>query len=64
MYSAVTYVMALHNKIAKENFNKFTQSQKNQYLYWIMTAKMPETRANRVKQVVLRSEQNKKLGLV
>lgn len=47
------------NPAAKANFEVFTDSIKKQILYWIKTAKRPETRLNRINKTVILSEQNK-----
>jgi len=51
------------NKKAKENFEKFSKSNKRYYLWWIESAKRPETRAKRIKEVVERAKENKRFGV-
>ncbi len=46
------------NKIAKENFKNFTNSQQLRYVYWINDAKREKTRIKRIKQVVQLASQN------
>jgi len=48
---------------AKENFFNFSLSIRRQFLYWIDSAKRPETRKIRIKQTVLMSLANKKPGI-
>jgi uncharacterized protein YdeI (YjbR/CyaY-like superfamily) len=36
------------NKVAKSNFEAFSSSAKKVILYWIKSAKRPDTRANRI----------------
>lgn len=47
------------NYPAKENFEAFTDSIKKQILYWIKTAKRPQTRKNRIEKVVTLAAENK-----
>lgn len=47
---------------AKENFLNFSVSVRRQFLYWIDSAKRPETRKERIKQTVLMAAANKKPG--
>ena len=49
------------NKKAKENFEKFPPSAKRLYLYWILTAKRPETIKKRVKETIERSRENRRM---
>ena len=51
------------NKAAGENFGKFAPSYKKQYIWWIESAKMKETRKRRIKEVVRRAAINKKPGI-
>lgn len=37
---------------ARRNFDAFPASARKQYLYWVLTAKRPATRAQRVREVV------------
>ena len=48
------------NKKAKENFDNFAPSYKRIYLVWLESAKLPETRARRIEEVVKRARANKK----
>jgi uncharacterized protein YdeI (YjbR/CyaY-like superfamily) len=45
---------------AKENFEAFAVSYKKQALWWIKSAKRPETRARRVEETTLLAAENKK----
>ena len=36
------------NGVARQNYDTFTASAKKRYLYWITSAKRPETRARRI----------------
>jgi uncharacterized protein YdeI (YjbR/CyaY-like superfamily) len=47
------------SKIAKRNFDTFNESIKKQILYWIKTAKRPQTRKNRIEKVVTLAVENK-----
>lgn len=51
------------NKKAAANFFHFSQSIRKQFLYWIHSAKRPETRTARIKQTLLMAVANKKPGL-
>ena len=46
------------NKLAWENFNKFSNSTRFQYIYWIKSAKKDETIQKRIIDVVKKAEQN------
>jgi uncharacterized protein YdeI (YjbR/CyaY-like superfamily) len=48
------------NKVANENFEAFSDSIKKQVLYWIVSAKMKETRLRRIKKTVELAAKNKK----
>lgn len=50
------------NKKAYDNFIGFSISYRRQFLYWIDSAKRPETRAARITQTVLMATANKKPG--
>lgn len=50
------------NKVAKENFNNFSQSTKRNILEWIYSAKRPETRAQRISKTVELAAQNIKVN--
>ncbi len=47
-----------HNKKAKENFANFSNSNKKQILWYIVSAKQAETREKRVKLIVTEAEKN------
>lgn len=47
------------NPNAKANFEAFNDSVKKQILYWIKTAKRPETRIKRINKTIILSEQNR-----
>jgi len=51
------------NKKARENFNNLAPSYKKQYIGWLISAKREETKKARLKEVIERLEQNKKLGM-
>lgn len=51
------------NKKAKAHFTAFSLSIRKQFLWWINSAKQPETRKARLKQTVLMAAANKKPGL-
>ena len=53
----------LKNKKALENFQAFPQGYRKRFLFWIDSAKTPETRAARIKQTFLMAVANKKPGL-
>jgi len=46
------------NKLALKNFNKFSNSTRLQYIYWIENAKKDETRQKRIINVVKKAKQN------
>jgi uncharacterized protein YdeI (YjbR/CyaY-like superfamily) len=48
------------NKTAKNNFESFPPSLKQQFAYWITTAKKPETREKRIRETVARAERNER----
>lgn len=50
------------NAEAQANFEKFTASQKKQFLYWITSAKTEKTRQKRIQDVVEMAAKNKRLG--
>jgi uncharacterized protein YdeI (YjbR/CyaY-like superfamily) len=50
-------------KSALDNLKAFSPSVRKQFMFWIYSAKTPETRAKRIAQTVLMSEANKKPGL-
>lgn len=47
---------------ARENFEAFGPSYMKQALYWIKTAKRPETRAKRVEEIARAAAENRKVG--
>lgn len=47
------------NDVAKNNFENFNDSVKKQILYWIKTAKRPQTRQNRIEKTVELASENK-----
>ena len=50
---------ALENNIpAKKNFISFPASSKKMFLFWILSAKQPKTRAKRIQQTVALAAQN------
>lgn len=49
-------------KAALTNYKSFSPSVRKQFMFWIDSAKTPETRAKRIAQTVLMSEANKKPG--
>lgn len=51
------------NKKARENFGLFSMSIRKQFLFWIYSAKRPETRTARLQQTLLMAAANKKPGL-
>ena len=53
----------LKNKEAFENFNAFPLGYRRRFLFWIDSAKKPETRMARLKQTVLMAAANKKPGI-
>lgn len=52
------------NKITWENFNRFAKSYQNTYIFWVTSAKRPETIKRRIKFVVERSMKNLKPGMM
>ncbi len=51
---------ALNESNAAKNFESFAPSYKRTYLRWLERAKLPETRAKRISEVVKRAAQNRK----
>jgi uncharacterized protein YdeI (YjbR/CyaY-like superfamily) len=45
---------------AEINFNQFNDSSKKQILWWVASAKRPETRKRRIRKIVEMAAQNKK----
>lgn len=46
------------NKTAKKHFDAFSTSAKKMILHWVVSAKRPETRANRIQQTVEKASKN------
>ena len=51
------------NRFAFENFDRLSPSQKKQYSNWVMSAKKPETRTKRLKEMIQLLEKNEKPGM-
>lgn len=49
-------------KAALTNYKAFSPSIRKQFMFWVDSAKTPETRAKRIAQTLLMSEANKKPG--
>jgi uncharacterized protein YdeI (YjbR/CyaY-like superfamily) len=49
---------------ALANFEAFAPSYRTQYLWWVASAKQPETRARRVEKVVAAAAANRKPGMM
>lgn len=47
-----------NNKLAFENYQKFSPSARKNYLYWLNQAKRPETRLNRISVIIDLCEKN------
>jgi uncharacterized protein YdeI (YjbR/CyaY-like superfamily) len=47
------------NATAKHNFEAFSNSLKKNILFWIDTAKRPETRSKRIEQTIISAAQNR-----
>jgi uncharacterized protein YdeI (YjbR/CyaY-like superfamily) len=47
------------NDLARQNFEVFSNTWKKNILYWIDTAKRPETRQNRIEQTVRSAAENR-----
>jgi uncharacterized protein YdeI (YjbR/CyaY-like superfamily) len=47
-----------NNRTAQKNVENFSNSNKKQILWYIASAKKPETRTKRIKQIVLEAEKN------
>ncbi len=52
------------NVLARKNFNAFSDSAKKQVLWWIESAKTPETRQKRIFQAVSMAFKNEKAPIV
>jgi uncharacterized protein YdeI (YjbR/CyaY-like superfamily) len=50
------------NKKARKNFESFPPSLKEQFIYWITSAKRPETRTKRIQETAVRAERNERPG--
>jgi uncharacterized protein YdeI (YjbR/CyaY-like superfamily) len=48
------------NKKARDNYNAFTDSVKKQVLWFVISAKRPETRQNRIDKVIKATKKNEK----
>ena len=51
------------NPKALEFFNSLNKADRQQYIYWVASAKREETRQNRIKESLELLEKNQKLGL-
>ena len=49
------------NKVARQNFAAFSASNKKQLLWYLASARRPETRQKRIVQIVHAAAQNKSL---
>jgi uncharacterized protein YdeI (YjbR/CyaY-like superfamily) len=49
---------------AYTNFMNFAKSYQSSYLHWYLNAKRPETKEKRLKEIIQRSRENKKPGMV
>ena len=47
------------NQTAQQNFERFSNSSKKNVLFWIESAKRPETRMKRIEQTIIAASQNK-----
>ena len=52
------------DKIAWDNFQNFANSYRNMYIEWVKNAKTDMTRTKRICEVVKRSKDNKKPGII
>jgi uncharacterized protein YdeI (YjbR/CyaY-like superfamily) len=52
------------NKIAFENFMKFSQSARRLYIEWYKYAKQDKTRLGRIKKIIRFSEENRRPGMM
>jgi uncharacterized protein YdeI (YjbR/CyaY-like superfamily) len=50
------------NRKARDNFNALAPGYRKQFLFWIDSAKLPETRKKRIRQTVKMAAANKKPG--
>lgn len=51
------------NEQARNFFDGLAQSHRKQYILWIVTAKMPETKEKRIRESIGLLERGQKLGL-
>jgi uncharacterized protein YdeI (YjbR/CyaY-like superfamily) len=51
------------NEKARHNFESLAPSYRKQFIWWITSAKMHETRRRRIQKIVRLAEENKKPGL-
>ena len=51
------------NEKARHNFESLAPSYKKQFIWWITSAKIHETRKRRIQKIVRLAEENKKLGM-
>ena len=58
---ALTDALKKNNR-AKKSFEKLTPSQKNQFLFFIVSAKRDETKEKRIKETIRLLVENKSLG--
>jgi uncharacterized protein YdeI (YjbR/CyaY-like superfamily) len=54
----------LSDKVAWNNFQKFANSYRNMYIGWVNNAKTDITKRKRISEVVKRSRENKKPGVI
>jgi len=52
------------NPLAELNFNSFPLSTRKQYIGWLKSARKEETKVKRIREIVKRSEANKKAGIL
>jgi uncharacterized protein YdeI (YjbR/CyaY-like superfamily) len=52
------------NEDAWQNFQNFAQSYQSTYIYWLNSAKRPETREKRIKQIIKHAHENQKPGIL
>ena len=48
------------NRTAQKNFEAFPPSLQQQFIYWITSAKRPETRIKRIQETVARAQRNER----
>jgi len=51
------------NEKARHNFESLAPSYRKQFIWWITSAKMHETRRRRIQKIVRLAEENKKPGM-